>query len=206
MSLTRNFLAALGIDSDKADEIINAHVGTVDSIKKELDEAKDKADRYDALRKEKDKLSDELKQIKEDSAKEDTYKVKYEALKEDFDKYKKDIESSATKAKKEMAYRELLKEVGISDKRIESVLKVSNIDDIELDKDGNVKNRDDLKKDIVKEWEDFITVKETKGADTKTPPKNEGGGEKKSKDEIMAIKDTAERQKAIAENHELFGF
>ena len=28
----------------------------------------------------------------------------------------------------------------------------------------------------------------------------------KSKDEIMAIKNTNERQKAIAENHEMFGF
>ena len=28
----------------------------------------------------------------------------------------------------------------------------------------------------------------------------------KTKEEIYAIKDTAQRQKAIAENHELFGF
>ena len=206
MSLTRNFLSAMGVDADKVDEIIKAHVETVDGIKKELDEAKDKADKYDQLKKDRDKISDELRQIKEDAAKEDTYKVKYEALKEDFDKYKKDIESSATKAKKETAYRELLKEVGISEKRIDSVMKVSDIDGIEFDKDGKIKNLDELKKDIVKEWEDFITIKETKGADTKTPPKNEGGGEKKSKDEIMAIKDTAERQRLIAENHELFGF
>lgn len=206
MGLTRKYLSALGIDSEKADEIINAHVETVDAIKAELDDAKEKADNYEALKKERDKISAELKQIKEDSAKEDTYKVKYEAIKEDFDKYKKDIEANATKAKKETAYRELLKEAGISEKRIDAVLKVSDIKSIELDDDGKIKDAESLKKDIVKEWEDFITVDTTKGADTKTPPKNTGSGEKKSKEEIMAIKDTNERQKLIAENHELFGF
>ena len=206
MSLTRKFLSAMGIESDQVDEIIKAHTETVNGIKKELDEYKDNADNIDTLKSENKRLSDELKQIKDDAGKEDTYKVKYEALKEDFDKYKKDIESSKTKAQKETAYRDLLKEVGISEKRIDSVLKVSDIDTLELDKDGNIKNLDELKKDIVKEWEDFIVKSETKGAKTPTPPKNDGDGEKKSKDEIMAIKDTAERQRLIAENHELFGF
>ena len=32
-----------------------------------------------------------------------------------------------------------------------------------------------------------------------------GGGTGKTRDEIMAIKDTAERQQAIADNPELFG-
>ena len=32
------------------------------------------------------------------------------------------------------------------------------------------------------------------------------GKPSKTKEEIFAIKDTDERQKAIAENHELFGF
>ena len=85
------------------------------------------------------------------------------------------------------------------------MLKVSDVDSIELDDEGKVKDADALKKAIGEEWEDFIVQKETKGAQTATPPAG-SGKTYKSKDEIMAIKDTQERQKAIAENHEMFGF
>ena len=43
-----------------------------------------------------------------------------------------------------------------------------------------------------------------KGADVAKPPQT--GKATKTKDEIMAIEDDNERQAAIAENHELFGF
>ena len=48
-----------------------------------------------------------------------------------------------------------------------------------------------------------MTISE-KGAKVDNPPKT--GKATKTKEEIMAIKDTAERQAAIAENHEAFGF
>ena len=41
-------------------------------------------------------------------------------------------------------------------------------------------------------------------ANVSNPPGGEPG--KMTKKEIMEIKDAGERQKAIAENHELFGF
>jgi uncharacterized protein with GYD domain len=135
----------------------------------------------------------------------DAYKVKYDALKEDFDKFKADLKEKEKHARKEDAYRALLEEVGISEKRIAAVLKVSDVDSIELDDEGKVKDADSLKKAIGEEWEDSIVQKETKGAQTATPPAG-SGKTYKSKDEIMAIKDTQERQKAIAENHEMFGF
>ena len=83
-------------------------------------------------------------------------------------------------------------------------MKVSDVDAIEFDDDGKIKGADDLTKSIKSEWADFITTTETKGAETPTPPSNNGGG-KMSKADIMKIKDTSERQKAIIENHELFG-
>ena len=43
------------------------------------------------------------------------------------------------------------------------------------------------------------------GANLGNPPAN-GGSVYKTKAEIMAIKDTAQRQAEIAKNHELFGF
>ena len=98
-----------------------------------------------------------------------------------------------------------MQEAGVSEKRINAVLKVSDVDAIELDDEGKVKEADTLKKSIGEEWADFIVTTETKGATTATPPTG-SGKVYKSKDEIMAIKDAKERQTAIAENHEMFGF
>ena len=46
MALTRKFLAALGIEAEKVDEIITAHAETVDALKAERDEYKANAEAY----------------------------------------------------------------------------------------------------------------------------------------------------------------
>ena len=200
MSLTRKFLSALGIEDEKVDEIINAHTETVNALKEQRDNYKEDAEKLTAVQKE----LDDMKAAAEKGG-EDAYKVKYEALKEDFDTYKKEQTAKEIHAKKEKAYRELLQDAGISEKRIESVLKVSDVDALEFDEADKVKEADTLKKSISEEWADFIVQTETKGAQTATPPTG-SGKVYKTKDEIMSIKDTSERQKAIAENHEIFGF
>lgn len=199
MSLTRKFLSALGIEDDKVDEIINAHTETVNALKEQRDGFKADAEKLPAVQKE----LDDMKAAAEKNGK-DAYKVKYEALKEDFEAYKKEQTEKESRAKKEKAYRELLAEVGISEKRIGSVLKVSDVDAIEFDDEGKVTNADALKKGIGEEWADFVVKKDTVGASTPNPLSS-GGKTFKSKDEIYAIKDSKERQQAIADNHELFG-
>lgn len=200
MALTRKLLATMSIEEDKVDQIIEAHSDTVNALKEQIATYKTDAEKLPAVQKE----LDELKAAAEKSDK-DAYKVKYEALKEEFDDYKEEVQEKETHAKKENAYRELLKEVGVSEKRINAVLRVSDFDSIELDGEGNVKDADKLKDGIKTEWDDFIVTTQSTGATTATPPTG-NGRVYKSKDEIMSIKDTTERQKAIAENHELFGF
>ena len=70
--------------------------------------------------------------------------------------------------------------------------------------DGKFKDSDKIVAGIKEEWADFITTTETHGTKTAKPPKNNGGGTL-TKEDILKIEDTTERQKAIAENHELFG-
>lgn len=197
MALTRKFLAALGIEDAKVDEIIQAHTDTVNGLKDEIEKYKADAEKLPGVQKELGKMKESAEQESKDP-----YKVKYEAMKEEFESYKKGVE---TKAKKDAAYKALLKEAGVSDKRVEAVLKVSDVDSLELDEEGKVVNQKDLIKSIKSEWADFIVKEGEKGADVANPPAG-GGKTYKSKDEIFAIKDTAERQKAISENHELFGF
>jgi hypothetical protein len=201
MALTRKFLSALGIDADKVDEIINAHTETVDALKNERDKYKADAEKLPEVQK-------ELDGMKEEAAKnsgKNPFEVKYNAIKEEFENYKKEQTAKETKVKKADAYKALLKEAGVSEKRIDAVLRVSDIDGLKLDKDGAVEGKDALLESIKKDWSDFIVTQGTQGAKTPNPPANGGGKTYKSKEEIYAIKDTAERQKAIYENRELFG-
>ena len=194
MALSRKFLAALGIEADKVDEIINAHSETVEALKEERDRYKEDAEKYDKAQKDLDSAKKQIEELN----KEDAYKVKYEALKEDFDTYKKGIETEKSNNNKKAAYKSLLKEIGISDKRIDSVAKLAELDKIKLDKDGKIEGSDDLKKALAEEWADFIVKDGREGAGTSTPPGG-SGSVMKTKEEIMKIKDTSERQKAWGE-------
>jgi hypothetical protein len=200
MALTRKFLTALGIDDEKIDEIITAHSETVNALKEQRDTYKEKAEKLPTVEKE---LND-LKEAHKDDDGKNPFEVKYNALKEEFNDYKKEITAKETKAAKTGAYKALLKEVGISEKRIDSVLKVTNLDEVELDENGKIKDSDKLKDGIKTEWADFIVQTSTQGANTETPPDNNGGNTM-TKEQIRAIKDPQARQKAMLENKGLFG-
>lgn len=197
MALTRKFLSAMGIEADKVDEIITAHTEVTDALKTERDKYKKDADE---LPKVQAQLDEALKKG------DDAYKEKYEQEHKAFEDYKKTQDAEALQRKKKSAYREILKEAGIQDKRIDAVLKVSGdvINKIELDDDGKVKDADELTKAAASEWPEFIAKEETHGTNTQSHEGSGSGG--MSKEDIMKIKDDTERQRAIAENHELFGF
>ena len=130
----------------------------------------------------------------------------YKELKKQFDDYKAEQEGKETKAAKEKAYRALLQEAGVSEKRLESVLKVSDVDRVELDDKGAIKGADKLTESIKSEWADFITTTQTRGAQTSNPPANNNGGAMtkadiyKKDDHGRYVLSAAERQKALMEN------
>lgn len=199
MSLTRKFLASKGIEADVIEEIIQAHTETVNGLK-------DKMDDYEQAKKDAEKLKEtekELADLKADVAKNSN--KDYETLKKEFDDYKADVERKQVREAKEKAYKAILADAGIPEKHYAKILKYSDVDDVELDDKGNIKTAKDIRKAIIEEWGDHIESTGKKGAETSTPPQN-NGGKATTKEEIMKIKDSTERQKAIAENHELFGF
>lgn len=196
MALTRKFLAALGIEGEKVDEIIQAHTDTTDALKEERDKYKADAEKLPSV-------EAELEDYKAKVQGADPYKEKFEALQKEYDDYKADIEAKAETARKETAFRGMLKEIGIPEKRIDSVVKVSDVNTIELDKEGKIKGVDELRTNLKSEWADFITTKKTEGANSPTPPANTGNA-KMTKEQIRAIPDMAARQKAMVENASLF--
>ena len=197
MALTRKFLSALGIEADKVDEIIEAHTETVNGLKADRDKYKEDAEKLPSIQKE----LDELKKAKEG---EDPYQKKFEDLQKEFNDYKADIEAKNTTAKKEKALKDILKEIGVSDKVIENVIKVSDTSKIEFDDKGEVKGKEDLKKSLSSEWSGFIATKKNEGANSANPPANNGNSTM-TKEQIRAISDPVARQKAMLENPTLFG-
>ena len=115
----------------------------------------------------------------------------YKDLKQAFDDYKAKQEAKETLAAKESAYRDLLKAAGVAEKRIPAVLKVSDLDGIELDKDGKVKDADKLTENVKTEWADFIPTTTETGAKTVTPPETSPAGKdpgKMSMDEYIKFR------------------
>lgn len=205
MALTRKMLSAMGIDDEKQDEIINAHIEVVNALKEERDNYQAEAKKSENLQKQIDDLHKNM-----DNGENSPYKVKYDAkveelndLKQQFEDYKADVSAKETEAKKSSAYKKLLKEAGISEKRLDSIIRVTDLSKVELDDEGKIKDPEELTNNIKNEWADFIVTETKHGANVSNPPANTGGS-KKSKEEIFAIKDTAERQKAMMENKELF--
>lgn len=198
MALTRKLLKGLGLTEEQMDTIIDAHTETVDGLKDERDGFKTDAE----------KLADVQREL--DDIKKDGWKGKYETEKAAHETLKQEIADKEKRAAKIAAYRQLLTDENISEKRIDTVIKASAalIDSIELDKDGKAIKADELKQTIKTEWSDFVVSTKQEGAKVEHPPKNTGGG-KMTREDIYKkdekgryVMSTAERQKALAENPE----
>lgn len=165
MALTRRSLKAMGNEDEKIDESIAANAETVDALKEQRDNYKAQADE---LTKVQQKLDEANETIKANGS--DAWKVKYDAIKEEYENYKSDISAKETARAKQAAYREVLKAAGVSEKRIDSIIRVSDIDSVELDESGKIKEAEKLTESIKNEWADFIVSTNTQGANTATPP------------------------------------
>ena len=119
--------------------------------------------------------------------------------------YKAQQTQKDTHAAKEAKFRELLKSAGVLDKYADRVVRLSgeDIDKLELDDKGNVKDAKKHADSLKADWSDFVGTTTTTGAKVDTPPTNTGS--KMTKEQIINIKDASERQAAIAANPEAFG-
>lgn len=201
MALTRKLLKGLGLTEEQIDSIIDAHTETVDGLKAERDGYKADAEKLPTVQQ-------ELDELKRDGG---DWQKKYNDEKTAHDQLKKDIADQEVKSKKLAAYRQLLTEEKISDKRIDTVLRASAalIDSIELDEDGKPLKADELREAIKTDWADFVQTTTQEGAKVEHPPASTGGG-KLTKADIYKrdergryVMSTAERQKALAENPDL---
>ena len=180
-SLTRKFLEALGIEEKVQDQIIERHNEVLNDIKTERDKYKEDAEGKDEIQKQLDELK--KKQSDAEGNPSELEKVKKDLADKtaELEKYKADVEAKETKAKKESAFRKLLKDAGISEKYINTVVKASpnEIETIAFDKDGNIKESDKLTASVKETWSDFVVTQQQSGAQVQNPPAGNGNNNTK---------------------------
>ena len=193
MALTRKSLKAMGIEDEKIDQIIEMHTETVDALKKERDDFRDKAEQYDTVKKE----LDGLKNGKD-------WKAEHDTLKKEFDAYKKDVTEKEIAAAKTKAGRAYFETKGIKGGNLEIAMRGAKDEISALELDGDkIKDTKALDALIAGDYKGLIVSESTKGADPVNPPAG-GGSVLKSRAEIYA-KDEKGRYKmdAIQRQQEL---
>lgn len=169
MALTRKMLEAMGIEEKVIEQIIEAHAETVDALKKQRDEAQADAGKVKDLQK---KLDDAQAAL--DAAADDGFKAKFEKEHSDFEEFKAQVEHERSEAEKGNLFRALLREAGVDEKRIDSIVRVTDLDGITV-KDGVIDGADKVTEGIKTEWADFIKTSGQHGAHVDNPPA--GGGD-----------------------------
>lgn len=182
-------------------QLVALHLGVVDPLKDDVTRYKADAEKLPGVQKELDDLK---------AQGDGGYKAKYESEHKAFENYKKTVDAEKTTAAKEKAVEAVLKKIGVSEKRLQSVAKLAKadglLDALELDDDGAVKEVDKLEKSLKDSYSEYITTTSTKGADTPTPPANSVGAKLtmadiyKKDEKGRYVMDYEARLKAIEEN------
>lgn len=202
MALKRSDIRKIVKDADMTDE--EKLTAVMDLLHSEVDDLKEEQDDF---KKQLKKAQDDLKDAQKNGGGDDSeWKKKYESERDAFKKFKDEQTAKDSRTAKEAAYKKLLEESKVSAKVIDNVLKVTNLDDIELDDKGQIKDAAEVKKKIESDWSGFIESTQTTGANVKNPPTNDGGtGSYTSREEARkGVKSTAEMMKRIRENPQLY--
>lgn len=195
MALTRKLLKGMGLTEEQVDTIIEAHGDTVDGLKEDIQRYKADAEKLPGVQK-------ELDDLKKDNG--DDFKARYEKERQDFQAYKDGIAKKEAAAAKEKAARAYFESKGIPAKSMGLVIRGAKgeIESLELDGE-KIKDASALDSLLDGDYKGLIGKVKESGMNTQNPP--ETSGSKMTKEQIMAIKDTAQRQKAMFDNAELFG-
>lgn len=165
MALTRSMLKAMGLNEEQINSIIDGHTESVVALTKERDSLKAKAEAADGIAKERDDLKDKLAKAG------DAAKVQAE-----FDAYKGTVEKEKANAKKSKALDKAFEDAGVKrDTFRRSMLKAWDMDSVELDENGAIKDMDGLKAAVQKDYADFLATTDDKGVPPANPPA--GGGQ-----------------------------
>lgn len=166
LSLTRKFLEGMGIDEKQVESIIEAHSETVNGLKADRDKYKEQAGKVADLQK-------QLEEAQAASNGEDEWEQKYNEEHQAFEDFKAQVATEKADAEKAQAYRGMLMAAGIDPKRIDAIMRVTDLSEVEME-DGKLKEAGKLEEAAKNEWADFVIKTVTKGSNPATPPESKG--------------------------------
>jgi len=180
----------MGLTEEQVESIIDAHTETVDGLKDKLKTVQADADKLVTVQTELDALKKKG---------DDGYKEKYEKEHKAFEDYKKAADAKEAKAAKEAAAKAYFEGKNITGTNLDIAMRAAAVEIDALELDGD-KIKDTAKLDVLTSGTLAGLIKQTStvGANISHPPASTGGTTL-TKDEIIKIKDTAERQKAWGE-------
>lgn len=167
MALTRAMLKGMGLTEEQVSAIIEEHTNVTSSLKDQIKEYKVDAEKLPQIQQELDNLKNDT------SASE--WEKKYNDEHASFEKYKTDVADKEKAEKIKSAYRGLLSECKVGDRHLDSIIRVTDFSNMQLNDKGSFDDVDALKEKIKDDWGGFISVKETRGAEMNNPP---DGGKK----------------------------
>lgn len=203
MALTRKSLKVMGLTDEQIESVVEMHSETVNDLKDKIGDAETTKANVEKLKAEVEKYKNDLSEAKKTIEEIAPYKEQYETTKAEYEKFKTDTETKAAKAAADAAFTKWLRDNGYTEKGAAKIVKYGGFTP-EFNKDGTIKNAEKLSESISAEWSEYKISERTEGAKTEKPPANNGGNTM-TKEQILEIKNTADRQKAIAANPELFG-
>lgn len=156
----------MGIEDKQVESIIEAHSDTVNGLKAERDKYKEQAQKVPDLQK-------QLEEAQAASNGEDEWEQKYNDEHQAFEDFKAQIQTERADAEKAQAYRGMLMAAGIDPKRIDAIMRVTDLSEVEME-DGKLKDAGKLEESAKQEWSDFVLKTFTKGTDPENPPKGVG--------------------------------
>lgn len=203
----KEILSEAGVTAEKIDAavsaIIDRHTATVDKLKDDISELKAETAKVTELTEKLSKSETDLKTAQDALKEAQPYKEKYDKEHADFETFKTETATKETKLKSDAAFTSWLKAQGYSDAGVAKIVKYGGFTP-EFDDGGNITNADSLLQSVSAEWGEYHNSDvKVEGVQTAQPPATKSSG--MTKEEIMSIKDTTARQKAIAENPEMFG-
>lgn len=180
MAFSRNFLKTMGLTDEQVQAIMEEHTSVTEALKSQRDKFEQDAKKY---KEDADKLPGVQKQLDDLKGGED-FQKKYKDEHQAFEDYKKQIEKDAETAKIKAEYRQLLLDEKINEKRVDSILKLTDFSVMKLDKDGKLTDLDALKKSIGDEWGEFKVSTRERKPSVATPPGNgnASGGESRARE------------------------
>lgn len=195
MAMTRKALKAMGLSEEQIDSIIEMHTETVNGLREQAETYKADALKLPNVQK-------ELDDLKKGDGKD--YKALYESEKADHKKTKDEFAAKESAAAKERLFRAELTAVGITGKRADQIVKLTDMSQFETE-NGAYKDVKAVQDHIKNEYSEFVPNTHTSGANVPTPPANTSG--RKTREEIFKknekgryILSAHERQTALAEN------